>query len=94
MSNARYCRYYIGWRKIDAISFSEQSKKFCLSYHYNGAITHLLVNDVEIYKFKAKDSKINAPLFHLSNISKDFSADNMNKVGLYGNAYDFFSPFW
>ena len=37
--------------------------KFCLSSHYNGVNSHRLGNSVEIYKFKAKDSEINAAPF-------------------------------
>ena len=43
----------------------------------------MLVNGVEIYKFKAKDSEINRPLLCLGNVSKDFLVDNMNHTGLY-----------
>ena len=41
------------------INFTEQQKKFCLSLLYNGVISYIFVNDVEIYQFKAKDSEIN-----------------------------------
>ena len=34
------------------------TKKNYLSLHYNGANSYLFVNGTEIYKFKAKDSKI------------------------------------
>ena len=36
----------------------EVNIKFCLSLHYNGANSYLFLNGTEIYKFKAKDSKI------------------------------------
>ena len=39
---------------------------------------------VEIYKFKANDFGIDA-----APLSKDFSADNVKKTGLYGYIYDF-----
>ena len=45
---------------------------FCLSLHYNKAHSYLFVNGVEIYKFKAKDSKINAAPLYLCNVSKRF----------------------
>ena len=49
-------------------SFAESGKNFCLRLHCNGANSYLFVNEVEIDKFKAKDSGINAiPLF-LGNI--------------------------
>ena len=65
-----------------AINFTVTKKKFCLSLHYNGASSYLFVNDTEIYKFKAKDSKIVASPLCLGNISKDWSTDNMKKNGL------------
>ena len=43
-------------RKKYSINFTESRKKFCLSMHYNGASSYLFVNDVEIHKFKAKNS--------------------------------------
>ena len=40
------------------INFIEQQKKFC--WVLNGADSYMFVNSAEIYKFKAKDSEINA----------------------------------
>ena len=57
--------------------------------HCNGANSYLFVNGTEIYKFKAKDSDINVIPLCLGNISKDFSVDNMKKIGFYGYVYDF-----
>ena len=57
--------------------------------HYNGANRYLFVNGTEIYKFKAKDSKIVATPLSLGNISKDWSVDNMKKPGFNGYVYDF-----
>ena len=61
------------------INFTVGKKKFCLSLHYNGANSYLFVNRTEIYKFKAKDSEIEASPLFLGNISKDWSTDNMKK---------------
>ena len=44
--------------KMYAIIFTVTNKKFCLSLHYNGALSYLFVNEAEIHKFKAKDSEI------------------------------------
>ena len=72
-----------------AITFTEQHKKFCLSLHYNGVNSYLIVNGLEIYRFKAKGSEIKSyPLF-LGNVWKDFSTDNMEKTELYRYVYDF-----
>ena len=65
--------------KIYSINFTVTKNKFCLSLHYNGANSCLFVNGTEIYKFKAKYSKIVASPLCLGNISKDWSADNMKK---------------
>ena len=75
--------------KLYSINFTVIKKKFCFSLHYNGANSHLFVNGVEIYKFKAKDSKIVATPLCLGIISKDWSIDNMKKTGFNGYVYDF-----
>ena len=75
--------------KMYSINFTLTKKKFCLSLHYNGANSYLFVNGTEIYKFKAKDSKIVASLLCLGYISKDWSTDNMKRTGFNRYAYDF-----
>ena len=72
-----------------SINFTNTNEKFCLSLHYNGANSYLFVNGTEIYKFKAKDSKIVASPLCLGNISKNWSTDNMLITGLNGYVYDF-----
>ena len=54
-----------------------------------GANRYVFVNSVGIYKFKGKDSKINASPLCLGSVSKDFSIDNMKEIWIYGYAYDF-----
>ena len=71
------------------INFTVTKKKFCLSLHYNGANSYLFVNGTEIYKFKAKDSKIVATPLCLGNILKNWSIDDMKKTGLNVYVYDF-----
>ena len=60
-----------------------------MSWHYNGANSYLFINGTEIYKFKAKDSKIVTSPLCLGNISIDCSIDNMKKTGFNGYVYDF-----
>ena len=72
-----------------SINFSLTKKKYCLSLHYNVANGYLLVNDTEIYKFKANDSEIVASLLCLGNISKDWSVDNVKRTGFTDFVYDF-----
>ena len=71
------------------INFTENNKNFCLSLHYNGANSYLVVNGTEIIKFKAKDSKLVRIPLCLGNISKNASVDNMKKTGLNGYVYNF-----
>ena len=54
--------------KMYTIIFTVINKKFCLSLHYNGAISYLFVNETESYKFKAKDSEISVGPICLGNI--------------------------
>ena len=55
-----------------SINFTENNKKFCLSWYYNEANSCLFVYVTEIHKFKVKDSEIVATPLCLENISKDF----------------------
>ena len=71
------------------INFTVIRKKFCLSFHYNGANSYLLTNGTKIHKFKAKDSEIVAAPLCLGNISKEWSVDNMEDTGLNAYVYDF-----
>ena len=75
--------------KMYSVNFTVTKKKFCLSWHYNGANSYLFVNGTEINKFKAKDSEIVATPLCLGSISKDWSEDNMKKNRFTGYVYDF-----
>ena len=75
--------------KMYSINFTVTKKKFCLSLHYNGENSYLLVNGTEICKFKAKDSEIAPSPLCLGNISKDWSTNNMKKMGFTGYVHDF-----
>ena len=68
-----------------SINFREQRKEFRLNLHWNEVNSYLFVNGFEIYKFKAKDSEINAALLCLDNVS----VDDMRKTGLYRYVYDY-----
>ena len=57
--------------------------------HYDATNSYLFVNGVEIHKFKARSSEINAILLCIRNISKGFSVGDMKKNGLNGYVYDF-----
>ena len=49
----------------------------------------MFANGIEIYKLKAKDSEIVAIPLCSGNISKDWSVNNMKKMGFNGYVYDF-----
>ena len=57
--------------KMYSISFEEHNKNVCLSLHYNGANSYLLVNGKEIHNFTAKDSEIVAIPLCLGSILED-----------------------
>ena len=75
--------------KMYSIYFTVTKKKFCLSLHYNGGNSCLFVNGTDIYKFKAKDSKIVASPLCLGIILKDWSIGNMKRTSFNGYIYDF-----
>ena len=75
--------------KMYTVNFTKINTKFYLSLHYNGDTSYLFVNGTEVIKFKAKDSMIVPYSLCLGNISKDWSNDNMKKIGLKGSVYDF-----
>ena len=54
-----------------------------------GQTVILFVNDIEIIKFKAKDSKTVATPLRLGNISKDWSVYSMKDTGLNRYVDDF-----
>ena len=58
--------------KLYSINFTKENTKFCLSLHYYGENSYLLVNGIEIIKFKAEGSEITAYPLCLANISKDW----------------------
>ena len=62
-----------------SISFSEKQQNY-LSLHYNGSNNFLLVNRIKIYKFKAKDSELNAYPLCTSNISTGCTVENMKNL--------------
>ena len=75
--------------KMHSPNFTVDNKRFCLSLHYNGDNSYLLVNGKEIHKFKAKDSEIVPYQLCLGGICKDFDVGYMRTTGLIGYVYDF-----
>ena len=61
------------------INFTQPRNIFILSLAYNGINSFLFVNPTKTYQFKAKDSEINDYAMGVTNISKDFTINNMKK---------------
>ena len=72
-----------------SINFHKQHKKVCLWLHYIEVGDYIFVNGIQIYKFKAKDSEINAVPSCLGNVSKVISFDNIKKTRLNRYVYEF-----
>ena len=64
------------------INFKQSGKRVALSLHYNWCNSFLFVNTAVVYQFKAKNSEIKYYSLCLSNVSKDFTNNNMKKTGL------------
>ena len=73
-----------------SINFSGSQRKFSLSLHYNGSNILLFANATKINQFKAKNSEIKPYPLCFGNISKDFTANNMNKNRFKGKCLQFF----
>ena len=73
------------------ISFKQSNRRFVLSLHYNGDTNFLFVDAIKIFQFKAKNSGIKKYVSCLSNVSKDFTIDNMKKRNRIKRKRKFFS---
>ena len=72
-------QHFLTAEKKYLIDFTENSKKFCLSLHYDGGNSYLLVSCTESIKFNVKGSEIVTTALCLGNVLKDFSVNNMTK---------------
>ena len=77
--------------KMYSINFTKTNTKFCLSLHYNGSNSCLLLMVLRFIDLKQKihSKKIIAAPICLGNISRESTVDNMKKTGLNGYVYDF-----
>ena len=75
--------------KIYKTNFTEQSKKFILSLHYNDDNSYLFVNGSQELKFKSSVNYLDRNLLCVGNISSDWSLLIGTKTGFYGNVYEF-----
>ena len=75
--------------KVCSQKFTEPSKKFVLSLHYNGDNSYFFVNGKEELKFKSKTTHLVKEKLCLGNLSHQWTDSESEKTGLYGNIYNF-----
>ena len=75
--------------KVYRQNFTQPSKKFVLSLHYNGDNSYLFVNGRQELKFKCKTDQLVKKRLCIGNLSNNWSPIEAQKTGLYGNIYDF-----
>ena len=63
------------------INFTKSGETFVLRLHYNRNKNFLFVNNLKVYKLKAKKSDINDYALCLGNISNYFTFNNLQKKG-------------
>ena len=75
--------------KMYSQNFTQRSKKFILSLHYNGNDSYLFVNGKQELKFKAKTESLVKEKLCIGNLSDKWTMSESEMTGLYGNIYDF-----
>ena len=75
--------------KIYSQNFTQPSKKFVLSLHYNRDGSDLFVNGKQELKSKSKTEHLVKEKLCLGNLSDQWTIAEYRKTGLYGNIYDF-----
>ena len=75
--------------KVYNQNFTQPSKNFVLSLHYNGDNSYLFVNGKQELKSKCKTGHLVKEKLCLGNLRDHWTAIESEKTGLYGNLYDF-----
>ena len=75
--------------RVYSQNFTQPSKKFVLSLHYNSDDSYLLVNGKQELKFKCKTVHLVKEKLCLGNLSDQWTTSESEKTGLHGNIYDF-----
>ena len=70
-------------------NFTDPGKKFIISLHYNGDESYFFVNGRQELKFKAKTDQLVKEKLCIGNLSGQWTASESEKIGLYGDIYDF-----
>ena len=79
--------------KIYSQNFTQPSKKFVLSLHYNRNDSYLFINGRQDIKFKAKKDILLRKKLCIRNLSDEWIASESEKTELYGNIYDFIADY-
>ena len=80
-------------KKMYSQNFAKSSTKFVLSLHYNGDDKYLFVNGKQELKYKATTESLVREKLCIGNISDKWSTSESEKLGLYGNIYDFVADY-
>ena len=75
--------------KVYSQNFTQPSKKFVLSLHYNEDDSYLFVNGKQEVKFKCKTEHLVKEKLCLGNLSDQWTTSESEKTGLHRNIYDF-----
>ena len=73
--------------KIYSQNFTQPSKKFVLSLHYNRNDSYLFVNGKQELKFKCKTENLVKEKLCIGNLSDQWTTSESEKTGLYGKIY-------
>ena len=78
-----------GINKVYSQNFTQPSRKFVLSLHFNRDDSYLFVNGKQELKFKCKTDQLVKEKFYLETLSDQWTTSESEKTGLHGNTYDF-----
>ena len=70
-------------RKEYSINFTEQDNKFFLVLHYNGMYNYIFANGVEVYKFKANNSRLYRYVYNFSVAHDNIKVDDVLDIHKY-----------
>ena len=79
--------------KIYSQNFTQPSKMFVLSLHYNDNDSYLFVNGKQELKFKAKKYQLLREKLCIGNLNDQWPTSESEETGLYGNIYDFIADY-
>ena len=75
--------------RIYSQNFTQPSKKFVLSLHYNKNDSYLFIIGKQELKFKCKTENLVKEKLYIGNLSDQWTTSESEKTGLYGKIYGF-----